>query len=104
MQWLQALDTALFHFINGSLGNPFFDWLMPLLSGGDGAMSWFVLAIIAGYIVALILRGADFPVGSHRRWTGDEHHQAFGATPAPLHGAAGRGGTARLHDVGQHAL
>src|SRR5580698_9709693 len=58
MQWLQALDTALFHFINGSLGNPFFDWLMPLLSGGNGAMSWFVLAIVAGYIVALILGDA----------------------------------------------
>jgi membrane-associated phospholipid phosphatase len=58
MQWLQALDTALFHFINGSLGNPFFDWLMPLLSGGNGAMTWFVLAIIAGYIVALILGDA----------------------------------------------
>jgi membrane-associated phospholipid phosphatase len=58
MQWLQALDTALFHFINGSLGNPFFDWLMPLLSGGNGAMTWFVLAIIAGYIIALILGDA----------------------------------------------
>jgi membrane-associated phospholipid phosphatase len=33
MHWLQSLDIALFHFINGTLGNPFFDWLMPLLSG-----------------------------------------------------------------------
>ena len=33
MQWLQALDTSLFRFINGSLNNSFFDWLMPVLSG-----------------------------------------------------------------------
>jgi membrane-associated phospholipid phosphatase len=58
MQWLQALDTALFHFINGSLGNPFFDWLMPLLSGANGAMNWFVLAIVLGYLVTLIWGGA----------------------------------------------
>jgi len=31
--WLQSLDTALFRFINQSLSNPFFDWLMPVLSG-----------------------------------------------------------------------
>jgi membrane-associated phospholipid phosphatase len=43
MHWLQSLDTALFHFINGSLGNPFFDWLMPILSGN----SWFIpLAVL----------------------------------------------------------
>jgi len=33
MHWLQALDTGLFRFINRSLSNPFFDWLMPVLSG-----------------------------------------------------------------------
>ena len=33
MHWLQTLDTGLFRFINGSLSNPFFDWLMPVLSG-----------------------------------------------------------------------
>ncbi|MGA2280233.1 MAG: glycosyltransferase family 39 protein [Verrucomicrobiota bacterium] len=32
MHWLQALDTSLFDFINQSLANPFFDWLMPVLS------------------------------------------------------------------------
>ncbi len=32
MHWLQALDTNLFDFINRSLANPFFDWLMPILS------------------------------------------------------------------------
>ena len=33
MHWLQALDTSLFHFVNRSLANPVFDWLMPILSG-----------------------------------------------------------------------
>ena len=33
MHWLQSLDIALFHFINSSLANSFFDWMMPLLSG-----------------------------------------------------------------------
>ncbi len=32
MHWLQALDTSLFLFVNRSLANPFFDWLMPVLS------------------------------------------------------------------------
>ena len=29
MDWLQTLDTALFRFINRSMVNPIFDWLMP---------------------------------------------------------------------------
>ena len=33
MDWLLALDTHLFRFINQSLSNPLFDWLMPWLSG-----------------------------------------------------------------------
>ncbi|MGB8370144.1 MAG: glycosyltransferase family 39 protein [Limisphaerales bacterium] len=33
MHWLQALDTSLFRFVNQSLSNSFFDWLMPVLSG-----------------------------------------------------------------------
>lgn len=33
MHWLQALDTHLFLFVNRTLTNPFFDWLMPILSG-----------------------------------------------------------------------
>ena len=51
MHWLQTIDIAVFHFINGSLSNPFFDWLMPILSGGDGVMRWFIplaLALVAG--------------------------------------------------------
>src|SRR5450755_3340671 len=32
MHWLHTLDIGLFHFVNRSLVNPFFDWLMPVLS------------------------------------------------------------------------
>ena len=33
MSWLQAIDTALFRFVNQSLANPVLDWLMPGLAG-----------------------------------------------------------------------
>ncbi|HEY3931383.1 MAG TPA: glycosyltransferase family 39 protein [Verrucomicrobiae bacterium] len=56
MHWLQTLDTSLFYFINHSLSNPFFDWLMPLLSGGNGVMRWFVPLAIA-VIVAMLCFG-----------------------------------------------
>ncbi|MGH7976499.1 MAG: phosphatase PAP2 family protein, partial [Limisphaerales bacterium] len=55
MHWLQSLDIGLFHFINGKLGNPVCDWLMPLLSGGNGAMRWFVLFVVAALVAALCL-------------------------------------------------
>jgi 4-amino-4-deoxy-L-arabinose transferase-like glycosyltransferase/membrane-associated phospholipid phosphatase len=52
MHWLQSIDTALFYFINRSLSNPFFDWLMPVLSG-NGVMQWFVPAVFIGFVAAL---------------------------------------------------
>jgi membrane-associated phospholipid phosphatase len=45
MHWFQALDTGLFHFINGALANPFFDWLMPVLSGQG--VPWLPAVIVA---------------------------------------------------------
>jgi len=40
MHWLQILDKNLFLFVNQSLANPFFDWLMPvcpaIVGGGVG--------------------------------------------------------------------
>jgi 4-amino-4-deoxy-L-arabinose transferase-like glycosyltransferase/membrane-associated phospholipid phosphatase len=56
MHWLQTLDTSLFYFINQSLSNPFFDWLMPILSGGNGVMRWFVPLAIA-VITAMLCFG-----------------------------------------------
>ncbi|MGB7769067.1 MAG: glycosyltransferase family 39 protein [Verrucomicrobiia bacterium] len=53
MHWLQTIDIAVFHFINGSLSNPFFDWLMPRMSGGDGVMRWFVPLALALVLSAI---------------------------------------------------
>ena len=49
MHWLQTLDAHLFLFVNRSLANPFFDWLMPVLSGNGGVKGGFLaLAVAAG--------------------------------------------------------
>jgi membrane-associated phospholipid phosphatase len=53
MHWLLTLDTGLFHFINRSLSNPLFDWLMPILSGGGDVMRWFVLSAVVLALAAL---------------------------------------------------
>jgi 4-amino-4-deoxy-L-arabinose transferase-like glycosyltransferase/membrane-associated phospholipid phosphatase len=53
MYWLQSLDIGLFHFINRSLSNPLCDWLMPVLSGGNGTMRWFVLFLVVAFVTAL---------------------------------------------------
>jgi len=56
MHWLQSLDTNLFLFFNRSLVNPFFDWLMPVLSGSGGAKTVLLaVAIVTG--IALIIFG-----------------------------------------------
>ena len=51
MHWLLSLDHALFHFVNRTLSNPFFDWLMPVLSG-EG-VPWLPTAII-GLVAAVV--------------------------------------------------
>ncbi len=56
MHWLQALDTRLFDLINRSLANPFFDWLMPILSGNNGVKNAFI--VLAGVVgIALLCFG-----------------------------------------------
>ncbi len=60
MHWLQSLDTNLFHFVNRSLANPFFDWLMPVLSGGGGVMHWFVPVVAIAAVAALFCGSARF--------------------------------------------
>lgn len=56
MHWLQTLDTNLFLFVNRSLVNPVFDWLMPILSGSGGFKNGFLaVAILAG--VAIFIFG-----------------------------------------------
>ena len=56
MHWLQTLDTDLFLFFNRSLVNPFFDWLMPVLSGGNGVKKSFLIVAI-GVGLALLIFG-----------------------------------------------
>jgi len=53
MHWLQTLDTNLFFFVNRSLANPFFDWLMPVLSGSNGVKNGLIAVVIAIGIVML---------------------------------------------------
>ncbi|MFZ0827475.1 MAG: glycosyltransferase family 39 protein [Verrucomicrobiia bacterium] len=53
MEWLQALDTGLFRFINRSLANPFFDWLMPVLSGNA-----FFIPLLFLLVVGLLWKGS----------------------------------------------
>ena len=53
MHWLQTLDTNLFLFVNRSLANPFFDWLMPILSGDQGVKKYFLVFAIAAGVAAL---------------------------------------------------
>ena len=45
MHWLLSFDRALFHFINRTLANPLFDWLMPMLSGNG--LPWPAAIVIA---------------------------------------------------------
>jgi membrane-associated phospholipid phosphatase len=50
--WLGGVDAAVFHFLNGSLANPFFDWLMPLASDPP-----YGVALIAVLLAILACKG-----------------------------------------------
>jgi membrane-associated phospholipid phosphatase len=52
VHWLQSIDSALFHCINRSLENPFFDWLMPVLSG-----NWLFVPGLIVFAAWLVVRG-----------------------------------------------
>ena len=54
MHWILSLDRALFHFINSTLANPFFDRLMPVLSGNGGP--W--LVAVAGSVPLVLCFGS----------------------------------------------
>ncbi len=53
MHWLQTLDTSLFYLVNRTLSNPFFDWLMPLLSNN---VFFFPVLIVLG--LGLLWKGS----------------------------------------------
>jgi 4-amino-4-deoxy-L-arabinose transferase-like glycosyltransferase/membrane-associated phospholipid phosphatase len=48
MSWLQTIDINLFRFINQSLANPIFDWLMPVLSANA---LFFPLLFVVGFVL-----------------------------------------------------
>lgn len=56
MHWLISADTVLFRFLNLRLSNPFFDWLMPVLSNSRLLLPILLLAV-AALLVRFGLRG-----------------------------------------------
>jgi len=52
VHWLQTLDVGLFRYVNETLANPVFDWVMPVLSGNA---FFFPVLILLG--VGLIYKG-----------------------------------------------
>ncbi|HLF13833.1 MAG TPA: phosphatase PAP2 family protein, partial [Bacteroidota bacterium] len=53
--FLYALDVAVFRFLNGTLGNPVSDGLMPFLT--DLNQTWYGRVLYAGAWLLLLLRG-----------------------------------------------
>ena len=111
MHWMQSIDTALFHFINGTLANPFFDWLMPILSGNG--VPWLPAIFIAVpavlilgstrlkictlLMVLVVSLGDPLVVGTLKDAVG--RHRPFVTLPdARLFGEAGKGYVAHLPD------
>ena len=52
MEWLYQIDLNLFYFINRTIANPFFDWLMPALT----EIKFWYSAYLVG-IVSLLIFG-----------------------------------------------
>ncbi|HEY3856280.1 MAG TPA: phosphatase PAP2 family protein [Verrucomicrobiae bacterium] len=52
--WLQSLDVSLFRFINSSLSNGFFDWLMPFVSDSP----WLTCILVGVCLWMLFAGGA----------------------------------------------
>jgi undecaprenyl-diphosphatase len=63
LRTLIEFDYWLFHFINGIISNPFFDWLMPIITNENNVaipliLAWFWMLIFCGRrgkIAAIIL-------------------------------------------------
>ena len=47
MQWLFEMDFRVFMFLNRSLANPVFDWLMPFITNKDNFMIPIILTALA---------------------------------------------------------
>ena len=46
LDWLQHIDAQMFHFINDTLKNPVFDWLMPVITNKKNWYPFFALIYI----------------------------------------------------------
>jgi len=55
MDYLQNLDAAVFHFVNGTLQNPVFDFLMPLITDLNRHTS--VLIVVGLLLILLFVKG-----------------------------------------------
>lgn len=53
MEWIQTIDVVLFFFINQSLTNPVFDWLMPFITNDKN----FRIPILVIWISLIIFGG-----------------------------------------------
>ncbi len=111
MHWLQSLDLALFHFVNSTLANPLFDWLMPILSGNG--VPWLPAVIIAvpaifiwgstrlkicALLMVLVFAAGDGLIINNLKDTVKRHRPFVTQPDARLFGAVGKGYVAPLPD------
>jgi membrane-associated phospholipid phosphatase len=111
MHWLQSLDLALFHYINGALANPFFDWLMPILSGNG--VPWLPAVIVAvpavfiwgstrlkicTLLMVLVVAAGDGLIINNLKDTVQRHRPFVTLPDARLFGETGKGYVAPLPD------
>jgi undecaprenyl-diphosphatase len=50
MNFFQAIDEKLFYFINGTLANPVFDKIMPIITNGD---SWIIFLFVMWFYIVI---------------------------------------------------
>lgn len=55
MDFLQSVDTAIFHFLNGTIGNPVFDAVMPVIT--DLNQHWYGWVFFGGAWLLLMTVG-----------------------------------------------
>ena len=49
ISWLDKIDTSLFHFLNGSISNPLFDLIMPIITDQD---LWVIpILLLIGWLI-----------------------------------------------------
>jgi membrane-associated phospholipid phosphatase len=111
VQSLLSLDHALFHFINSTMANPFFDWLMPIVSGNGVPwqvmvalllpfLIWFGsarLRLCALFMLLVVAIGDPLIVGTAKQAV--QRPRPFVTVPdARLYGQVGKGYVATLSD------